>query len=41
MTSEFVNGRADVIFANVKQTLTEKNLDGKKRAALSTDGATV
>ena len=38
--SEIVDGRADTIFEDVKKLLT-KNLDGKKLAAVCTDGAAV
>ncbi|XP_072542830.1 zinc finger protein 862-like [Salminus brasiliensis] len=39
--SEIVDGRADTIFEDIKQLLAEKNLDGKKLAAVCTDGAAV
>ncbi|KAF7219382.1 zinc finger protein 862-like [Nothobranchius furzeri] len=39
--SEIADGRADTIVEDVKQLLTEKKLDGKKLAAVCTDGAAV
>lgn len=39
--SEIVDGRADTIVEDVNHLMTEKNLDGKKLAAVCTDGAAV